>query len=191
MCPRAQGPCRRLPPEEAAPLVTCPAYRGQVRPVRRGLCRLSPVGAGPCHRRLRPPRLLPGGAGGRLAGARRRRTAVCTIALLLCFAAVGGGTPLCPAGGLYAVHASDGAPAGAGGGQAHLSVRRSHAPAAPKSLRRRVGVPLQLSFAAVAGIYLFPGLSPRRWTASSPPGPRASGPKPAAWPPGLSCPAWR
>lgn len=53
----------------------------------------------------------------------------------------GGQHPLRPAGGLYAVHASAGAPAGAGGGQAHLSVRRSHAPAAPKSLRRRVGVP--------------------------------------------------
>ena len=52
-------------------------------------------------------------------------------------------------------------------------------------------VSLQLSFAAVAGSTSFPGLSPSGGRPGSPPGPRASGPKPAVWPPGLSCPAWR
>lgn len=136
-----QGPCdRRLPGGGRAPGHR-PAYRGQVRAVRRGLCRPPPVWAGPCHRRLRPPRLLPGGAGGRPAGgpaAAYRRVHHRPAGLLR---GGGGQHPLRPAGGLYAVHASAGAPAGAGGGQAHLPVHRSHAPAAPKSLRRRVGVP--------------------------------------------------
>ena len=114
-----------------------------------------------------------------LLGARRRRTAVCTIALLVCFAAVVGNTPSV----LRAVFMQSMlllAPLlGREEDQAHLSVRRSHAPAAPKSLRRRVGVPPALLCRRGGNLPLFPGLSPSGGRLGSPPGPRASGPKPA------------
>ena len=123
-----------------------------------------------------------------LLGARRRRTAVCTIALLVCFAAVVGNTPSV----LRAVFMQS---------MLLLAPLLGREEDKPTSLcavlmllllqnpYAAASVSLQLSFAAVAGIYLFSG--PLTERLGSPPGPRASGPKPAVWPPGLSCPVWR
>lgn len=106
-----------------------------------------------------------------LLGARRRRTAVCTIALLLCFAAVVGNTPSV----LRAVFMQS---------MLLLAPLLGREEDKPTSLctvlmllllqnpYAAASVSLQLSFAAVAGIYLFSGPLTERWTAKLPARPK-------------------
>ena len=106
-----------------------------------------------------------------LLGARRRRTAVCTIALLLCFAAVVGNTPSV----LRAVFMQS---------MLLLAPLLGREEDKPTSLcavlmllllqnpYAAASVSLQLSFAAVAGIYLFSGPLTERWTARLPARPK-------------------
>lgn len=107
-----------------------------------------------------------------LLGARRRRTAVCTIALLLCFAAVVGNTPSV----LRAVFMQS---------MLLLAPLLGREEDKPTSLcavlmllllqnpYAAASVSLQLSFAAVAGIYLFSGPLTERWTARLPARPKS------------------
>lgn len=106
-----------------------------------------------------------------LLGARRRRTAVCTIALLVCFAAVVGNTPSV----LRAVFMQS---------MLLLAPLLGREEDKPTSLcavlmllllqnpYAAASVSLQLSFAAVAGIYLFSGPLTERWTARLPARPK-------------------